>query len=172
MKIGARAPRRDRPGESVAKVQPRQEPGALRTDCGKTSSRDSAKADTIRRNLEMVETEVRKNESSRKNNEASINNKLEELTTKQEEHRELLEGLEAKLAKDEEKIQANQGAWEAEVAALKEKSASLLEDLNRRTESTQTLVENIRSSVNKEISTQCLMVKELCRAGNEDLRCV
>ena len=84
--------------------------------------------------------------------------------------RELLEGLETKLAKDEEKIASNQLAWEAEVRALKEKSENLLEDLNRRTEATQGLIENIRASANQEISTQCLMVKELCRAGNEELR--
>jgi hypothetical protein len=84
--------------------------------------------------------------------------------------RELLEGLEAKLAKDEEKIASNQVAWEAEVRALKEKSENLLEDLNRRTEATQGLIESIRATANQEISTQCLMVKELCRAGNEDLR--
>jgi hypothetical protein len=45
-------------------------------------------ADEIRGSLELLETEVRKNESSRKNNDASINNKLEELATKQEEHRD------------------------------------------------------------------------------------
>ncbi len=54
--------------------------------------------------------------------------------------------------------------------ALKEKSENLLEDLNRRTEATQGLIENIRATANQEISTQCLMVKELCRAGNEELR--
>jgi hypothetical protein len=81
-----------------------------------------------------------------------------------------LEGLEAKLVKDEEKIANNQLAWEAEVRALKEKSENLLEDLNRRTEATQGLIESLRASANQEISTQCLMVKELCRAGNEDLR--
>ncbi len=45
-------------------------------------------ADELRGSLELLETEVRKNESSRKNNDASINNKLEELATKQEEHRD------------------------------------------------------------------------------------
>ena len=127
-------------------------------------------ADDIKRNLEMLETEVRKNESSRKNNETSINNKLEGLTLKQGEHRELLEGLAIKLARDEEKIHNNQLAFEGEVKLVKEKSEHLLQDLNKRTENTQNLIETIRTSINKEISTQCLMVKELCRAGNEELR--
>ncbi len=48
----------------------------------------SGQADEIRGSLELLETEVQKNESSRKNNDASINNKLEELATKQEEHRD------------------------------------------------------------------------------------
>ena len=53
---------------------------------------------------------------------------------------------------------------------VKEKSEHLLQDLNKRTENTQNLIETIRTSINKEISTQCLMVKELCRAVNEELR--
>jgi hypothetical protein len=120
----------------------------------------------------MLETEVRKNESSRKNNETSINNKVEELATKQAEHQELIQGLEAKLAKDEAKIEHNHAAFQTEVRLLKEKSENLAEDLHKRTEATQALIETIRSSITKEIATQCLMVKELCRAGNEELRFV
>jgi chromosome segregation ATPase len=142
----------------------------VQTKLGKELRELANQADDIRRNLEMLETEVRRNESSRKNNETSINNKLEGLTLKQGEHTELLEGLAAKLARDEEKVHNNQLAFEAEVKLLREKSEHLVEELDKRTEVTQGMMERMRSSLDKEIASQCLVVKELCRSGNEELR--
>ena len=127
-------------------------------------------AETIERNLELLDCEVRKHESSRKNNETSIKNKLELITTQQAEHSHILAGLEDRLVHDEEKIEENKTNFDLEVEKLNEKNRVLGEDLDSKHDKSVQLIESVQSSLSTEITTQFKTVQDACQAENEIAR--
>jgi hypothetical protein len=127
-------------------------------------------AETIERNLELLDSEVRKNESSQKNNETSINNKLELITSKQGQHSHLLQGMQDKVKRDGDKIEENKANFEGEIIKLNEKHLTLSTELEDKFLKSNNLIESVKNSTEKEISSQVEVVRESCESENQQLR--
>ena len=127
-------------------------------------------AEIIQRNLELLDSEVRKNESSRKNNETSINNKLELISSKQEQHSLLLQGMQDKIRRDGDKIEENKANFDNEIVKLSEKHSQLCTELEAKYTKSTSLIETLRVNTENQISSQANAVQETCRDENQNLR--